>query len=150
MNRPAQVMFIAGLMVTPAGWRSKAALTDPTAPLLRVSADSKTALTGSTTTMSVSGCDFTVTYTWNGFHGKGLIASFGPYEHTSTLDFSIQLQNDEGQAGSGSATHVFHLVANAHSARTIIGRGSLEDGRKYSQIAGSTSASTNSVVSTCG
>ena len=100
--------------------------------------------------MNVSGCDFTVTYTWSGFHGKGLIASFGPYEHTSTWDISIALENVNGQAGSGSITHTFHLSANAHSARPIIGRGSLEDGRKYSQISGSASASTNSVVSTCG
>lgn len=150
MNRPSQVILIAGLMVTPAGWQSEAALTDPTAPLLRVSADSRPAVASSTTTMSVSGCDFTVTYTWSGFRGKDLIASFGPYEHTSTLDISIQLENDQGQAGSGSATHVFHLVANAHAARTIIGRGELQDGRKYSQISGSTSGSKNSVVSTCG
>jgi len=106
---------------------------------------------GSTTTWTVNGCVITVTYTWNGFKGRGLIASYGVYENLGSLDASYVLQNDADQLGSsGTATHTFTLTANAHASRTILARGALVDGRKFSELPGSTSASSTSFTSTCG
>jgi hypothetical protein len=105
----------------------------------------------STTTMTVNGCEFTVTYTWSGFTGRNLIASFGLYKRVGTLDESFNLSNVEGQMGkSGSLTHTFQLTANASASRSILARGALEDSRKYHQISGTSSASKNMVTSTCG
>ena len=104
----------------------------------------------STTTWSVNGCSFTVTYTWNGFSGRNLVASFGMYERLGTWDASFNLANIEGQVGkSGSVTHTFNLVANAKPARAILARGALYNGKTNAQISGTTSG-TSSIVSTCG
>lgn len=105
----------------------------------------------STATMTVSGCDFTVTYTWQGFKGKNLIATFGLYETIGIGDLSITLTNVGGQLGTGGTlTHTFNLIANAHAARTVVARGALENSRTFTQISGSSSRSTNSIYSTCG
>jgi len=104
----------------------------------------------STTTWSVNGCTFTVTYAWSGFNGRNLIASFGMYERMGTWDASFNLANIEGQVGkSGSVTHTFTLAANAKAARPILARGALVNGKTYAQIEGTTSG-TSSIVSTCG
>ena len=100
--------------------------------------------------MTVNGCDFTVTYTWSGFNGRQLIATFGLYERVGTLDQSFNLTNVEGQLGkSGTVSHTFKLSANASGVRTIVARGSLVESRKYSQVSGTSSAS-SPVSSTCG
>ena len=101
--------------------------------------------------MSVSGCDFTVTYTWQGFKGRNLIASFGLWEALGFLDASFDLYGVPGQLGSGGTlTHTFNLTANAHAARTIVARGELINSRTFTQITGSSSRSTNTIYSTCG
>ena len=103
-----------------------------------------------TTTMTVSGCDFTVTYTWSGLTGRQLIATFGLYQRVGTLDESFNLTNVEGQLGKGGTlSHTFKLTAGVTGGRTILARGSLVDDRKYAQVSGSSSAS-SSVSSTCG
>lgn len=105
----------------------------------------------STTTMTVNGCDFTVTYTWSGLTGRNLIASFGLFKRAGTLDESFNLTNVEGQMGkSGSLTHTFQLTAGASVSRSILARGELQDSKKYQQVSGSSSASKNMVTSTCG
>jgi len=105
----------------------------------------------STTTMTVSGCDFTVTYTWSGFAGKNLIATLGLYNHVPPVDIGITAFNATGQSGKGgTVTQKFSLTPNAYPAgRSIVGRGALEESRKYSQVSGSSSAS-GAVFSTCG
>jgi len=127
-------------------------ITMPEAPLLAVSNAGQPLPAGSTTTMSVNGCDFTVTYTWNGIKGRNLIATFGLYEALSGgLDASFNLSNVEGQLGKGGTqSHTFNLTANTHAARTIVARGELVDSRKFSQVSGSSSRSSNTIVSTCG
>jgi hypothetical protein len=142
----------AGFAAALAGCNAAGTMTEPetTAPLF-TQASSAPLPAGSTTTLSVNGCDFTVTYTWNGFKGRRLIATFGLYERLSSLDASFDLDNVEGQLGkSGSVSHIFNLTANAHAARTIVARGELVDSRKFTQISGSSSASSNTIVSTCG
>ena len=142
----------AGLAAALAGCNAAATMTEPemTAPLF-TQTNSAPLPAGSTTTMSVNGCDFTVTYTWNGFKGRRLIATFGLYDRLSGLDASFNLDNVEGQLGkSGFVSHTFNLTANAHAARTIVGRGELVDSRNFTQISGSSSASSNTIVSTCG
>jgi hypothetical protein len=104
----------------------------------------------SATTMAVSGCDFTVTYTWSGFKGRRLIASFGLYERSGSLDISFDLVNVEGQLGrAGSLTHTFSLSPGATAGRIIVARGALYNSRTFQQIDGSSSAS-SAVYSTCG
>jgi len=104
----------------------------------------------STTTLSVSGCDFTVTYTWSGFKGKAATATFGLYERKGTLDMSFNLMNIPDQPGKGgTVTHTFKLTAGATGGRTIVGRGSLVDSRNYQQVSG-TSSTSSPVNSTCG
>ena len=112
---------------------------------------SKQAKSGtSSTTWSVNGCTFTVTYSWSGFSGRNLIATFGMYERMGTWDASFNLANIEGQVGkSGSVTHTFTLTANAKAARAILARGALVNGKTYAQLDGTTSG-TSSIVSTCG
>jgi hypothetical protein len=143
----------AGLAVALAGYAGNdAAMAGPPSPApLRAPSSATTPLSGtSTTTMTVSGCDFTVTYTWSGFSGRQLIATFGLYQRVGTLDQSFNLENVEGQMGkSGSLTHTFKLTAGATGGRSILARGSLVDNRKYSQVSGSSSAS-SMVSSTCG
>lgn len=123
----------------------------PTSDSLRAPSTATTAPAGtSTTTMTVSGCDFTVTYTWSGFTGRQLIATYGLYARVGTLDQSFNLENTEGQMGkSGSLTHTFKLTAGATGGRSILARGSLVDNRKYAQVSGTSSAS-SMVSSTCG
>jgi hypothetical protein len=116
-----------------------------------VSSASEATAGRSTTTVSVSGCSFTVTYTWSGFNGRELIASFGLYERKAGLDMSFNLENVPGQLGkSGSVTHTFNLAPNVvPGGRTIVGRGELVNSKSYAQVSGSSSASGTS-FSTCG
>jgi hypothetical protein len=122
-----------------------------------VSGQSRTAGSGgqngggtSSTAWQVSTCTFTVTYTWSGFHGRGLIASFGLYERKGTWDASFNLHNVEGQDGKGGTlSHTFTLEANKVAGRAILARGALQDGRTYKQVDGSSSG-TSSLTSTCG
>ena len=142
-----------GLVAALAGCSKDATVTGlraPSDPLLVQSNAPPSRGGTSTTTLGVSGCDFTVTYTWSGLSGRGLIASFGLYQEVGSLDESFNLVNVEGQVGKGgSVTHVFHLTAGATGGRIILGRGELVDSRKFTQIAGSSSAS-STVSSTCG
>jgi hypothetical protein len=104
----------------------------------------KQSTASSSTTWAVNGCTFTVTYTWEGFKGRDLIASFGLYERMGTWDGSFNLTNVEGQVGkSGTLTHTFTLTANAKPGRNILARGSLSNGKTYSQISGSTSGTSS-------
>ena len=103
-------------------------------------------------TFAVAGtCTFTVTYTWSGFKGKNLTASFGLWHRTGTnLDASVSLTHVTGQAGSsGTASHTFTLRENAVAARTLYGRGSLFDA-KNQQVTGSVAGSSTTTSSTCG
>jgi len=135
----------AGNDATIAGPRPPAPLRAPASVTKLLPAASTT-----TTTMTVSGCDFTVTYTWNGLTGRQLIATFGLYQRVGTLDESFNLTNVEGQLGKGGTlSHTFKLTAGVTGGRTILARGSLVDDRKYAQVSGSSSAS-SPVSSTCG
>lgn len=154
MNTHARAVLIGGVAVVLAACSREQAITSPMgpAPDLSVSATGKPAAASSTTTMSVggNGCDITVTYTWNGFKGRDLIASFGMYERLGSLDGSFNLVNIEGQRGaSGTLTHVFHLTPGGNAGRYILARGALYNSRTFQQIAGTTSG-TASTWSTCG
>ena len=123
--------------------------TAPTAPVFSVTVTSKPVV-GSTATMQVSGCEFTVNYSWSGLHGRDLTATYGLYERSNGLDISFDLWNEDGQLGkSGAVSHKFVLGANATSGRTIVGRGELSDNRTFQQVKGSSAAS-GTVFSTCG
>jgi len=92
-----------------------------------------------TTITSSNGCSFTVTYTWQGFHGKGLIAVFGLYERLNGLDASYNLFSVPGVSGkSGSVSHTFNFTGTTTS-RTVLFRGALQNGRTFAQVSGSTS-----------
>ena len=142
-----------GLAAALVGCSRDTTVTEPTlpTPALALSPAAGPNAASSTTTMTVSGCDFTVTYTWTNFKGRSLIASYGLYESLQTIDASFDLQNDNGQLGrSGSVTHVFNLTANAHAGRIVVARGALVNGKNFSQVSGSSSRSSNTVYSTCG
>ena len=152
MNKLYRSLTLTGVLaVTLAGYAGNAASIAGPPAALRAPSSATTPLSPtSTTTMTVSGCDFTVTYTWSGFNGRELIATFGLYQRVGTLDQSFNLMNVEGQLGkSGTVTHTFKLTAGATGGRSILGRGSLVESRKYSQVSGSSSAS-SMVSSTCG
>lgn len=154
MNKIYRALSLTGgLVAALAGYAwNDAAIAAPPANAPRRAPSSATTPAGgtSTTTMTVSGCDFTVTYTWSGFTGRQLIASFGLYQRVGTLDESFNLENVEGQLGKGgSLTHTFKLTAGATGGRSILARGDLQDNRKYQQVSGSSSSS-KMVSSTCG
>jgi hypothetical protein len=154
MNKIYRSLTLAGgLAIALTGYvANDAAIAEPPPPAMhRAPSSATTPLPAtSTTTMTVSGCDFTVTYTWSGFSGRQLIATFGLYERVGTLDQSFNLTNVEGQMGkSGTLTHTFKLTAGASGGRSILARGSLVDNRKYAQVSGSSSTS-SMVSSTCG
>ena len=113
------------------------------------SADARPAPPGSTTTLSVNGCDFTLTYSWRGFGGR-LTAEVRLVEDTGTpIDLGIAYFSEGPVSGkSGSLVHTFHLTPNAHTARNIYARGSLLKGG--AEVSGSRSDSTTFFGSTCG
>lgn len=142
-------ILLAGLVGVAAGC-SQPIDSSPTAPT-SIGPTELRPSPSATTTMTVNGCDFTVTYTWSGQRGRNLIATFGLYERASGLDWSFDLWNVEGQSGSGgSVSRTFQLTPNAHPGRLVVARGSLWETRKNTQIAGSSAASPNTVFSTCG
>jgi hypothetical protein len=148
MKECSRSIVLAGLVAFAAGCSQS--YDSPLAPTAVGSTEARQTPTV-TTTMTVNGCDFTVTYTWSGLKGRNLIASFGLYQRAGGLDASFNLQNVEGQSGSGgSVSHTFQLTPNAHAGRLVVARGSLIETRKFKQIAGSSAASSNTVFSTCG
>lgn len=152
MKARACLWLIGGLAGVLISCARDTTITSPAVPDPALSVSAAARLTpSSTTTLSVNGCDFTVTYTWSGLKGRNLIASFGLYERSGGLDISFDLANVEGQLGkSGSLSHTFNLTAGAHGGRTVVARGSLVNSRNFAQIAGSSSASGTTLFSTCG
>ena len=101
--------------------------------------------------MGVSGCDFTLTYTWSGFRGQAPTPELRLIERTGG-QFDIGFAYFDGPAGkSGTVIHTFHLTAGSSSSRNIYARGSLLKGSNTgTEISGSVANSSNTVTSTCG
>jgi len=144
------VTLSGGLAAALTGSPDSLPLTDPPTRQLAVAKTHQKTAASSTTTWTVNGCTFTVTYTWEGFKGRDLVATFGLYERMGTWDGSFNLTNVEGQVGKGGTlTHTFVLTSGAKPGRNILARGSLSNGKSYAQISGSVSG-TSSINSTCG
>ena len=152
MEMPYRLLLTGGLAAALTGAGSSSTVADPGPPAPRPagSRPARQSPGTSQTTMSTNGCSFTVTYTWTGFKGRDLTATFGLYQRAGTLDQSVVLHNIEGQIGKGgTVTHTFTLAPGPVAARMLLGRGSLVNGKTYAQVNGSSSG-TSSVSSTCG
>jgi hypothetical protein len=100
------------------------------------------------TSLNVSTCAFTVTYTWAGFKGGGLSAELRLVQQTgSNLDIGIAYFTEASVSGTGSVTHTFNLTNDGSAARTIYARASLM--KRGNEVSGSRDDSTT-VFSTCG
>lgn len=99
--------------------------------------------------LGVSGCDFTLTYSWSGFSGR-LGAEIRLVEDTGTsIDLGIAYFSVAPVSGkSGTVVHTFHLTPGTHAARNIYARGSLMKGG--TEVSGSRSDSATTFGSTCG
>jgi hypothetical protein len=79
--------------------------------------------TATATFTHIGGCSVTVTYTWSGFKGQGLVAQLGVrWPGTWGTVFGINTQRYPA-TGSGSASQTFDLTG--HGAHTYYGGGQL-------------------------
>jgi hypothetical protein len=92
------------------------------------------------------GCSFTVTYTWSGFRGRDLRASYGVVRQVSSGSYLWRFVDVYPATGSGAASHTFALVGTG--AHTYSGRGRLTD-TKGSVVQGSEVGSGTSATLTC-
>jgi hypothetical protein len=83
--------------------------------------------TTTTITDNPGGCSFTVTYTWSGFSGGGLVADVAlGYEEAGGLDVVFAGADFPDQVGSsGSASATFTLTGAATVPHRYFGRGAL-------------------------
>ena len=92
-------------------------------------------------------CNVTVTYTWSGFRGHNLTASYGVYyQGTGGIDVGILFQNDNPVTGSGTSTHQFSLAGKG--SHTYYGRGNLLSA-KLAQVKNSDAASSTTAPLSC-
>jgi len=104
---------------------------------------------GIATIDSVSGCAFTVTYTWSGFSGaKAFIATINLWESGDAFSIPFSAANSGIVSGkSGSFTAVINLGPAVGASRSIHAHGSLS--KNGTAVSGSFSPHSNAVSTTC-
>jgi len=104
---------------------------------------------GSTTTISVNGCQVTGTFSWDGFGGKGLTAQVGLYYVTGTnLNVGFNFTSLAPVAGK-TGTFAYTINLTGSTPRTIYARGSLLKGSAFTEVSATVSRS-GTTFTNCG
>lgn len=127
--------------LTTGAWRALAAsliLSAAALALLALPASSAPPASG-TSSVSItvgSNCLATVTYSWQGFKGKNLVAEYVVVDHTGlSLDYGLAYAYDTGVTGTGSGTKTFQFTVGGSSpARQFGAIGRLGKFDRYGQF----------------
>jgi hypothetical protein len=97
-------------------------------------------------TLEVSGCDFTVTYTWRRFEGTNMVARFELVVNGTAI--RQEFVGDHLNR-SGTESYTFHLTETGVS-RDIVATGSLVESDFHWLVIGTSGVASDPVTSTCG